>query len=855
MINMKRISFGFIIFLVGIAFFWRAPLAFSATIDEIHLSWQNDPRTTMTIMWRTDVNQSAPAAQYGTTVSYGSEATGATQPAVLDGYYYHTVELTGLSANTTYHYRVSGVIGAWSDDNTFRTAPNGPADFSFTAFADNGIEANEGIQAKIIKEKIAAENTAFVLVPGDLTRADGDACSGQPCQKQHWEDWFREMEPLARSSPVLPAFGNHESKSDVKFSSGETFYERSFALSRASGSEYYYSFDYGDVHFIALDSENYRTLRRGQAQYEWLTRDLAATSEKFIIVYFHHTAYSSGNHDPIQTIQSDIVPLFDQYNVDLVISGHNHHYERTAPINGTIYVVNGGGGAGLQDFRDPKPDWSQVRYKGYEYVRVDVDDAGIITITAKDLNGGVIDRFTISRGLASEPSEARSLATEPATITPITSTQTIRGFNFAVWWHDVLSKTSTQESIRNMKTAGANYFGLAPFWYQDNKNSVAIYRHPEKSATDESTRSAIRYAKSQGLKVALKPMVDSRDNTWRGQLVPSNTDAWFQSYKDFILNYARLCQDEGVEWLVIGTEFVTMTRPQYSAKWSEIIREVRAVYGGKITYAANWGKRADGEYYQVDWWDGLDAIGIDGYFPLATTNTPSVANIVSAWTSIDNGGNQNWFNDIKTLHERYNKPVIFTEIGYLSCDGTGKKPWAYPCGASADLQEQADLYNGTMQFWKDKDWMLGFLWWRWDADPNKGGANDGDFVPQNKQPALNMLAKFWVDNPPAVQSSTTNYPITQLPNYQIFVYGKPRLPHLSQERVLAGELAAKLKIYFNGSIPLNKKFWPIYINAYIYGDYPMEAIARAIRVGGKTVHTSIPWTAWRKSSDYQKYMR
>ena len=207
----------------------------AVTLDEIHLSWQNDPRTTMTIMWRTDFNQVSPRVQYGTTTSYGQEAVGNTQNAVLDGYFYHTVEIAGLVSNTAYHYRVSGQ-NVFSNDYAFHTAPNGPADFSFTAFADNGTGPGTRQEAYTIKEKIATENANFHLVPGDLTYADGDYCSGKPCFKEHWELWFQELGLFAQSAPILPTFGNHENKTDVKFSNGETFYTRSLALPQASGS-------------------------------------------------------------------------------------------------------------------------------------------------------------------------------------------------------------------------------------------------------------------------------------------------------------------------------------------------------------------------------------------------------------------------------------------------------------------------------------------------------------------------------------------------------------------------------------------------------------------------------------------
>ncbi|GEM_PF-2666982 len=976
--NKILLLLGFLLFTLAP---WHATFVSAATLDQIRLSFQHDPKTTMTVMWRTEGNLT-PRVQYGTTTNYGSETVGTTSPAVLDGFFYNTVELTGLTPGTTYHYRVSGDSTIWSDGFTFRTAPNGPADFSFTAFGDNGTGAEGGRAPNQMKDLVAAQNPAFHLLIGDLTYADGDRCNGRPCQKERWEEWFKEIERFSRTIPMMPTIGNHEMKDDVKFSSGETFYQRALALP-ATPSELYYSFDYGDVHFIALDSNDWRALRRGGAQYNWLQTDLAATTKKFKVVFFHHLAYSSGGeHEDIESIQQETTPLFDQYDVDLVINGHNHHYERTYPLrygakdapvitstsrteytgaDGVVYVITGGGGRGIYRFGTSQPNWSAARCECHEMIKIEVDDAGILTVRTIKIDGTEIDRFTINKTATSSTSISSTQTTEqstspsPSVAPPAASTQsgtqtqptatasgtgfataqTIRGFNFAVWWHDALEQSSARRSLDNLAATGGNFAVFAPFWYQDNKTATVITRRSDKTATDASLVSAIRYAKSIGLKVGLKPMVDSRDSTWRGEFQPANPDAWFQSYKDFILNYARLAQAEGVDYIAIGTEFTKLTKPPYSNNWRTIIRDIREIYHGPLTYAANWGKRSDGEYYQIDFWDALDSIGIDGYFPLATTNNPTVPDITSAWTFINSGGAQNWFSDIKALHDRFQKPVILTEIGALSCDGTAKKPWEYPCGTNLDLQEQADIYEGTLRFWKDTDWMQGYWFWRWDANPNAGGSSNTDFMIQGK-PAEQVLNRIWhtastssttqtTQSSSGTTSSTTSqtgttsnntssgtstnssststataqtgspsggssssvpaspssspgaaiapsasapttstfptsngsttlsprpYPLDPRP----FSYGLPRRP-LPVEKNAALTLRTELINFFpRGRVPILRAHWYKYVNAYLYGGYPPNVIARGLKLNGKVVHPSIPWTAWRRSPDYQKYM-
>ncbi|MBI2552164.1 fibronectin type III domain-containing protein [Candidatus Uhrbacteria bacterium] len=930
---MKRIGILFTLIFILISALWRAPLVSATMPEQLRLSWQNDPKTTMTVMWRTDEQQPSPRAQYGTDAQYGSAAEGATIPAVFPGYFYHTVEITGLTPGTTYHYRVSKPQGTWSNDFTFRTAPAGPVDFTFTAFGDNGSSTASGDRALRVQSRAVEQNPSLHLVAGDLTYADKEKCdASEKCVERSWEQWFSEMQQISAQVPVMTAIGNHEKHRKVKFENGDLFYNRSLALPPAH-NELYYSFDYGDVHFTILDSVSAGQFRRGKEQYNFVEQDLAATSKTFKVVVFHHLPYTSGHsHNADRRIQEELTPLLERFNVDLVIVGHNHHYERTYPLkykapndpeitstgseyttaDGIVYVVTGGGGRSVYKFGTEKPAWSAVRCECHEIVRVDVDDAGILTVRAIDIDGNEVDRFTISKNSSQSSVHSAQPPTQPTALPQpnnsitqsLNNSQSIRGFNYAVWWHDSLGKPEARRSLDDLKATGANYAAFAPFWYQDAKTSTAIARDGRKSATDESLTSAIRYAKSIGLRVAFKPMVDSRDGTWRGKFEPADADAWFASYQDFILHYASLADAEGIDYFVVGTEFASLTRPQYTEKWREIIRETRAAYDGPITYAANWGKRHEGEYYQVEFWDALDAIGIDAYFPVSRDENPDVAGVQNAWTFIHTGNqNQNWFADIRAKHEEFQKPVLFTEIGFLSCNGAGIEPWKYPCERGIDLDEQAALYEGTMRFWKDVDWMQGFLWWRWDVDPDKGGPQDGDYLAQNKAPTIDALKRFWLAFAPSLPSAlppsaplspvveaptvsignsgggaaglvttpsstvptfptssvrlpTPNYLITQSPNYlRPFAYNQPRLRSLDEERARAWELAQALHPRFQGRIPLHRQHWPIYINAYIYGGYPADAIYRSIQLSGKTVHTSIPWSAWRKSAEYQSYMR
>src|SRR4029079_12322054 len=134
------------------------------------------------------------------------------------------------------------------------------------------------------------------------------------------------------------------------------------------------------------------------------------------------------------------------------------------------------------------------------------------------------------------------------------------------------------------------------------------------------------------IKVMLKPHVDAVNGQWRGDFNPTNADAWFQSYTQFIVQYAQLAQAEGVEGLVMGTEFKTISGAANRDRWVAVINAIRAVYGGVLTYAANATFPAD-EFTSVSFWDQLDIIGLDGYFNLTASNNPTVNDLIAAWTS------------------------------------------------------------------------------------------------------------------------------------------------------------------------------------------------------------------------------
>jgi hypothetical protein len=239
-------------------------------------------------------------------------------------------------------------------------------------------------------------------------------------------------------------------------------------------------------------------------------------------------------------------------------------------------------------------------------------------------------------------------------------------------------------------------------------------------------------------------MVDVVDGTWRGQISPSNWTLWFDNYCSFVNRYSELSEANDVELFVVGTEF--KSSQSFEVNWRQVIDSVRTRFSGKVTYAANW------DSYSVSWiefWDALDYVGVDAYFPLTNSFNPTVHQLINAWSySTASGFNgRNWTNELYATCTQTGKDLIFTEIGYCSQDGTNTQPWNWNISPNIDLQEQADCYNAALEAFKDKTWFKGWFWWNWETDPNAGGASDKYFTPQNK-PAQTVLRQYYYEMPP-----------------------------------------------------------------------------------------------------------
>jgi len=299
---------------------------------------------------------------------------------------------------------------------------------------------------------------------------------------------------------------------------------------------------------------------------------------------------------------------------------------------------------------------------------------------------------------------------------------------------DAYSRSESDESLRRMKQIGVDWVAINVVgWYQTNDQSADIHKNTSQAPTDEALKHVIQTAHSPDLKmkVMLKPMIDLENGRWRGEIQPS--EKWFENYTSYINSFAEIAEQNNVEMFCVGTELKRTV--SWETEWRSIISGVRQRYSGLLTYAADWWKEYD-EF--VKWWDALDYVGIDAYFSLSDRNNPTITEMKATWQSITKY--------LDTFYSQVKKPIIFTEIGYLSTDGTNKDPSNYKLqnvpGRLIDLQEQADCYEAASQALWGKSWFDGMYWWYWQTNPNAGGSNNSDYTPQNK-PAQGVLTHWY----------------------------------------------------------------------------------------------------------------
>lgn len=291
-------------------------------------------------------------------------------------------------------------------------------------------------------------------------------------------------------------------------------------------------------------------------------------------------------------------------------------------------------------------------------------------------------------------------------------------------------------SMQQLKQLGVTWIAEIPYGFMPARNAAQIHYAGSDifGESDESMLAATLQAHTLGMKVMMKPQLWLHFDSWPGK-IDFDTDQqwndWFDSYEKWIVHYAILSELIHADLFCIGTELsqTTLAKPD---RWRAIIQKVRNVYHGPIVYASNWGK----EFEEMTFWDALDYIGLDNYYPVRKDTKDHTAEMRAAF--------EQQKAKIKAISDHYHKPVLFTEIGYHATDGAGM-------GTHEDDYDgynehaQAECYQMAMEAYWNEPWFSGMYWWKWFSDPDDTGRNADPHSPHGR--AAEKIIQQWYQKP------------------------------------------------------------------------------------------------------------
>ncbi|HEX5625391.1 MAG TPA: hypothetical protein VFX48_05195 [Saprospiraceae bacterium] len=290
------------------------------------------------------------------------------------------------------------------------------------------------------------------------------------------------------------------------------------------------------------------------------------------------------------------------------------------------------------------------------------------------------------------------------------------------------------EAIQN---ARATWVALIPYAYSDVGSPELRYNQSQWQwwgERPEGILESIRLAQAKGFKILLKPQVYIH-RSWVGEVefdTEEEWQRWERSYREYLMLYVDMAISEKVDMICIATEYnhAAIKRESY---FRTLISDIRKRYPGKLCYSANWD-----HYTEIPFWDALDYIGISAYFPLDESQTPAIKAIEDSW-------NQH-LPEMEALSKKWNKPILFSEFGYLSVDGCAGKGWEIEKQVdrlAINQTAQANAYEALFRSLWDKPWWAGGFVWKWFPNgEGHEGYPEKDYTPQNKK-AEQVLVRWY----------------------------------------------------------------------------------------------------------------
>jgi hypothetical protein len=296
--------------------------------------------------------------------------------------------------------------------------------------------------------------------------------------------------------------------------------------------------------------------------------------------------------------------------------------------------------------------------------------------------------------------------------------------------------------LDELQGAGATDVLVAVVWAQPRIDSARIHRSRAPTTTSPDDATVVRtllHVRDRGMRATLFPIERLELHTreeWRGRIAArAGVDAWFDSYRDFVVVMAGLAAEGGAARFSVGSELLSVEHEE--ARWRALIKEVRRRFSGRLLYSANWD-----HYRQVPFWDAVDEVGVTAYFELAGDDDDEVSDdeLQAAWAAPKR--------ELLAFAASRRQPLVITEVGYPAKETAAWHPWDETARAAVDVELQARLYDAFCAAWK-REPLDGFYVWNWFGF---GGDDDGGYTPRGK-PAARALARCLRD--PAWDSLTS----------------------------------------------------------------------------------------------------
>ena len=280
---------------------------------------------------------------------------------------------------------------------------------------------------------------------------------------------------------------------------------------------------------------------------------------------------------------------------------------------------------------------------------------------------------------------------------------------------------------------GGKWVALIPYSIIREGEAEVVYNHKGMwwGESLSGTVHCINMANKSGLKTMLKPHVWIIGQGWPGKFDLNTEEEWLiweSSYREYILMFAKVAEEQSVDLFCVGTEF-RIAAVKREAFWRQLIKDVREIYNGEVTYASNWDN-----YHKINFWDDLDYIGTDAYFSLSKKKVPQLQKLVSEWKK--QGA------ELKAFSKKWEKKIMFTEYGFRSIDYTSAFYEKDESKLKPNMKNQENAYRAFFETVWAEEWFVGGFLWKWKFRDNPGGVNDSNYTPQNK-PAAEVIQKYY----------------------------------------------------------------------------------------------------------------